>query len=56
MSILETIIEHKKMEIAALDAKALRRAADSALAPRDFLASLTPTPLPEGEGQGVRAN
>lgn len=40
MSILEKIIEHKKMEIAALDASALRRAADSSPAPRDFLAAL----------------
>ena len=40
MSILETIIEHKKMEIAALDAGALHRAADSSPAPRDFLAAL----------------
>ena len=54
MSILDKIIGHKKAEIAALDAQALRRAADSAHAPRDFLASLTPTPLPKGEGQGVR--
>lgn len=54
MSILEKIIEHKRMEIAALDAQSLRRAADSSPAPRDFLASLTPSPLPEGEGQGVR--
>jgi len=37
MSILEKIIEHKKMEIAALDAGALRHAADSSPAPRDFL-------------------
>jgi indole-3-glycerol phosphate synthase len=40
MSILEKIIEHKKMEIAALDAQALRRAADFAPAPRDFLSTL----------------
>jgi len=56
MSILEKIIEHKKMEIAALDAQALRRAADSSPAPRDFLSALTPTPLPQGEGQGVRVS
>jgi len=42
MSILEKIIEHKKTEIAALDASALRRAADSAPTPRDFLASISP--------------
>ncbi len=29
MSILEKIIEHKRMEIAALDAPALRRAVES---------------------------
>ena len=40
MSILETIIEHKKTEIASLNAQALHRAADSAPAPRDFLAAL----------------
>ena len=40
MSILEKIIEHKKLEIAALDAQALRRAADSVPAPRDFLSVL----------------
>jgi len=53
MSILETIIEHKKTEIAALDAQALRRAADSAPALRDFLAAVSP--LSVGEGSGVRA-
>lgn len=40
MSILEKIIEYKKMEIAALDAQALHRAADSVPVPRDFLAAL----------------
>jgi indole-3-glycerol phosphate synthase len=40
MSILAKIIEQKKLEIAALDAQALRRAADSSLAPRDFLAAI----------------
>ena len=54
MSILAQIIEHKKMEIAALDAQALRRAAESSPEPRDFLSALTPTPLPQGEGQRVR--
>jgi indole-3-glycerol phosphate synthase len=52
MSILEKIIVHKKMEIAALDAQTLRRAADSAPAPRDFLAAVSP--LHAGEGSGVR--
>jgi len=40
-NILEEIIAHKKMEIAALDVSALRRAAESAPAPRDFLAALS---------------
>lgn len=40
MNILEKIIEQKKLEIAALDVQALRRAADSAPAPRDFLSAL----------------
>lgn len=39
-NILTKIIEHKKTEIAALDAGALRRASDSSPAPRDFLAAL----------------
>ena len=55
MSILAEIIAHKQTEIAAFDALALRRAAESSPAPRDFLSLLTPTPLPHGEGQGVRA-
>ena len=40
MSILEKIIEHKKMEIAALDAQSSRRAAEQSPGPRDFLAIL----------------
>jgi len=40
MNILEKIIEQKKLEIAALDASALRRAVDSSPTPRDFLAAL----------------
>jgi indole-3-glycerol phosphate synthase len=40
MSILEKIIEHKKTEIAALDAGALRRSAEQCPAPRDFLAAI----------------
>ena len=40
MSILEQILEHKKIEIAALDAQALRRAAEFSPAPRDFLAAI----------------
>jgi indole-3-glycerol phosphate synthase len=53
MSILARIIEQKKLEIAALDARSLRRAAESSSAPRDFLAALSP--LPGREGPGVRA-
>ncbi|HET9913643.1 MAG TPA: indole-3-glycerol phosphate synthase TrpC [Anaerolineales bacterium] len=41
MSILAEIIAHKRTEIASLDARALRRAAEDAPAPRDFLAALT---------------
>src|SRR5258705_6583175 len=40
MSILAKIIEQKKLEIAALDAQALRRAADSSPTPRDFLSAI----------------
>jgi indole-3-glycerol phosphate synthase len=40
MSILAEIIAHKQMEIAALDAPILRRAAESSPAPRDFLAAI----------------
>lgn len=56
MSILAQIIEHKKMEIAALDAQALRRAAESSPVPRDFLAAIKRrrnSPLLSGEGAGV---
>ena len=45
MNILEKIIEHKKMEIAALDPRSLRRAAESAPAPRDFLAAISSRPF-----------
>jgi len=40
MSILAKIIEQKKLEIAALDAPSLCRAADSSPAPRDFLSAI----------------
>ncbi len=40
-NILEEIVAHKKMEIAALDVSVLRRAAESAPGPRDFLAALS---------------
>jgi indole-3-glycerol phosphate synthase len=39
-NILAQIIEQKKLEIAALDAVTLRRAAESSPAPRDFLAAI----------------
>ena len=39
-NILAKIIEQKKLEIAALAAQAVRRAAESSLAPRDFLAAI----------------
>lgn len=51
-NILVKIIEHKKLEIAALNAQTLRRAADSSPAPRDFLAAISPRPM--GEGAGAR--
>jgi indole-3-glycerol phosphate synthase len=57
MSILAEIIAHKRMEIAALDAQSLRRAAESSPAPRDFLSALTSFPSPtweRGEGVGGR--
>lgn len=52
MSILAEIIEHKRMEIAALDAQALRRAAESSPAPRDFLSALTRV-KGEGDRRGI---
>jgi len=58
MSILAQIIEHKKTEIAALDAQALRRAAEQSPTPRDFLSELKRrrnSPLLLGEGAGVRS-
>ena len=54
MSILAEIIEHKKTEIASLDASSLRRLAESSPAPRNFLSALTP--LLPGEGPGVRSS
>jgi indole-3-glycerol phosphate synthase len=52
MSILAEILAHKKTEIAELDSQSLRRAAEAAPLPRDFLAMLSP--LPAREGPGVR--
>jgi len=40
MSVLDQILAHKRDEIAALDARTLRRAAEASPAPRDFLAAL----------------
>lgn len=57
MSILAEIIAHKQVEIAALNARALRRAAESSPAPRDFLSALAPFPSPtweRREGAGGR--
>jgi indole-3-glycerol phosphate synthase len=54
MSILEKILEQKKLEIAALDAQALRLSTEQSPTPRDFLAAIRP-PLPTGEGLGVRS-
>ncbi len=39
-NILDTILAHKHTEVAALDAPALRRAAETSPAPRDFLAAV----------------
>jgi len=52
-NILTKIIEYKQTEIAALDVQVLRRAADAAPAPRDFLDSISPRL--SGEGTGVRS-
>jgi len=51
MSILAEIIAHKQTEIAALDAQALRRAAESSPAPRDFLSVLTGGKRKEDRGR-----
>jgi indole-3-glycerol phosphate synthase len=40
MSILAEIVAHKRMEIAALDAQSLRRAAETSLTPRDFVSAI----------------
>ncbi|HEY9527230.1 MAG TPA: indole-3-glycerol phosphate synthase TrpC [Anaerolineales bacterium] len=52
MSILAEIIEHKRKEIAALDAPSLRRAAESSPAPRDFLNAISS--LSKEKGRGAR--
>ena len=53
MSILAEILEYKRKEIAAFDIEALRRAADAAPPPRDFLAAVSPLRL--GEASGVKS-
>lgn len=55
-NILSKILAQKQLEIAALDAGTLRRAAETSPAPRNFLAALhrrRNSPLPIGEGPGV---
>lgn len=55
MNILSKILDQKRLEIAALDAQALRRAAEQSPTPRDFLAAISPSPLhpsPNGRGDG----
>jgi indole-3-glycerol phosphate synthase len=54
MSILEKIIEQKKIEVAALDVQALRRLAESSPPPRDFLAAVFPRL--KGEEPGGRSS
>jgi len=44
-NILEKIITQKELEVAALDAPTLRRAAESSPAPRDFLAAIKRLPF-----------
>ena len=56
-NILEKILAHKRTEIAALDARSLRRSAEQSPAPRDFLAVIKRrrnSPILSGEGAGVR--
>jgi indole-3-glycerol phosphate synthase len=48
MSILARILEQKKIEIAALDGRTLRRAAEASPEPRDFLSAV------RREGSGVK--
>src|SRR5215213_706774 len=49
MSILAEIIAQKKIEITTLDARALRRTAETSPAPRDFLSAVA-----EDRGERVR--
>lgn len=54
MSILSEILVQKQVEIASLDAKALRGAAEQSPPPRDFLAALLtrPSSVPSAEAHG----
>ena len=54
MSILAEILAHKKAEVASLDARALRRAAEASARPRDFLSALTGAKGKGDERAGVR--
>ena len=54
MSILAEILEHKMTEIAAFDTRALRGAAESSPAPRDFLAAVSPSPIGDGGRKSPR--
>ena len=51
MSVLAKIIAHKKTEIAALDGRAIRHAAEAAPAPRDFLTLTRDKGIAERGGQ-----
>jgi indole-3-glycerol phosphate synthase len=56
MSILAEILAQKQLEIAALDARSLRRLAEASPAPRDFLAAISPSRLsPSRTGKGDRS-
>ena len=54
-NILDTIIAHKKTEVAVLDTAALRRAAEQSPAPRDFLAAVASPPSPDPFPLSTRA-
>ena len=54
MSILAEIIAHKQTEIAALDARELRRAVEDSLTPRNFLSAIAREKGIGDRGRGVR--